>query len=296
MIAMLFYAQLINGLQLGSIYALIALGYSMVYGIIKLLNFAHGDVIMVGGYIALFTIAAGTAPVLAVVMAIVGCSMLAVLIYRCAYVPQGAAAPRLSLLIAAIGVSMLLQNLAQLFFSASAHSFPANNIIPTVLYVIGGINISLASIMTVFVAIASMIGLTLLVHKTKTGKAMLAVSEDTQAAQLMGVNVKNIITFTFAIGAALAGIGAILYCVRFPLVSPTMGALPGLKAFIAAVLGGIGSIPGAMVGGFAIGLFEVLVNAVGLSTWTDGIVFGILIIVLLFRPTGFMGPSIAEKV
>ena len=293
---MLIFAQLVNGLQLGSIYALIALGYSMVYGIIKLLNFAHGDVIMVGGYIALFSIAAGTSPVLAVVMAIVGCALLAVLIYRCAYVPQGPSAPRLSLLIAAIGVSMLLQNLAQLFFSARAHSFPANDIIPMVRYTAFGANISLASIMTIIVSIASMAGLTLLVYKTKTGKAMLAVSEDTEAAQLMGVNVKNIITFTFAIGAALAGIGSVLYCVRFPLVSPTMGALPGLKAFIAAVLGGIGSIPGAMVGGFAIGLCEVLVNAVGLSTWTDGVVFGILIVVLLVRPTGFMGPSMAEKV
>jgi len=294
---MLFFAQLINGLQLGSIYALIALGYSMVYGIIKLLNFAHGDVLMVGGYIALHAIITwGYPPAVAVAMTIAGCAMLAMLIYRCAYVPQGPAAPRLSLLIAAIGVSMLLQNLAQLFFSASAHSFPANNIIPMVLYPVGGVNISLASIMTVFVAVLSMIGLTLLVHRTRTGKAMLAVSEDTEAAQLMGVNVKNIITFTFAIGAALAGIGSVLYCVRFPLVSPIMGALPGLKAFIAAVLGGIGSIPGAMVGGFAIGLFEVLVNSVGLSTWTDGVVFGILIVVLLVKPTGFMGPSMLEKV
>ena len=293
---MLFFAQLVNGLQLGSIYALIALGYSMVYGIIKLLNFAHGDVLMVGGYIALFAIAAGSGPAVAVVLTIAGCAMLAVLIYRCAYVPQGPAAPRLSLLIAAIGVSMLLQNLAQLFFSASAHSFPANNIVPMLLYSVGRVNISLASIMTVSVAIVSMVGLTLLVNRTKTGKAMLAVSEDTEAAQLMGINVKNIITFTFAIGAALAGVGSVLYCVRFPLVSPTMGAMPGLKAFIAAVLGGIGSIPGAMVGGFAIGLFEVLVNSIGLSTWTDGVVFGILIVVLLVRPTGFMGPSMVEKV
>jgi branched-chain amino acid transport system permease protein len=149
---------------------------------------------------------------------------------------------------------------------------------------------------TIVSAVVSMAGLTLLVNKTKTGQAMLAVSEDTGAAQLMGVNVRSIITFTFAIGAGLAGIGAILYCIRFPLVSPMMGALPGLKAFIAAVLGGIGSIPGAMVGGFAIGLFETLVNSVGLSVWTDGIVFAILIVVLLVRPTGFMGPSIAEKV
>ena len=292
----LFFSQLVNGLQLGSIYALIALGYSMVYGIIKLLNFAHGDVIMVGGYVALFSLGSGIHPIFSATLAIAGCVVLAVLIYRGAYSPLGSNAPRISLLITAIGVSMLLQNLAQLFFSASAHSFPANNMIPLVNYSIGGINVSLASIMTIIVAVASMFALTILVHKTKTGKAMRAVSEDTEAAQLMGVNVKKIIMFTFAIGAALAGIGAILYSVRFPLVSPTMGALPGLKAFIAAVLGGIGSIPGAMIGGFAIGLFEVLVNALGLSAWTDGVVFAILIVVLLVRPTGFMGPSMLEKV
>lgn len=291
----LFFSQLVNGLQLGSIYALIALGYSMVYGIIRLLNFAHGDVIMVGGYIALFTIAAGIHPIFAVVLAIVGCVLLATLIYKSAYSPLGSA-PRISLLITAIGVSMLLQNLAQLFFSANSHSFPASSIMPTKNFNIGGINISLTSIVTISVAIASMAGLTFLVQKTKTGKAMRAVSEDTEAAQLMGVNVGNIIMFTFAIGAALAGIGAILYCVRYPLVNPTMGSIPGLKAFIAAVLGGIGSIPGAMIGGFAIGLFEVLVTALGLSTWTDGIVFGILIVVLLVRPTGFMGQSMVEKV
>ena len=294
----LFFSQLVNGLQLGSIYALIALGYSMVYGIIKLLNFAHGDVIMVGGYIALFAISAGISPILAIVLAIVGCVLLALLIYNGAYAPLRSA-PRISLLITAIGVSMLLQNLAQLFFTANSHSFPASSIMPMKNFNIGGtngINISLTSIVTISVAIVSMAGLTFLVQKTKTGKAMRAVSEDTEAAQLMGVNVSNIIMFTFAIGATLAGIGAILYCVRYPLVNPTMGALPGLKAFIAAVLGGIGSIPGAMVGGFAIGLFEVLVTALGLSTWTDGIVFGILIIVLLVRPTGFMGPSMVEKV
>ena len=293
---MLFFSQLLNGLQLGSIYALIALGYSMVYGIIRLLNFAHGDVIMIGGYIVLFTLAAGIPPIFAAALAIIGCVTLAILIYRGAYSPLGGNAPRISLLITAIGVSMLLQNLAQLFFSAGSHSFPANDMIPMINYSISGINVSLASIVTIIASIASMAGLTFLVQKTKIGKAMRAVSEDMDAAQLMGVNVKNIIMFTFAIGAALAGIGAILYAVRFPLINPTMGALPGLKAFIAAVLGGIGSIPGAMIGGFAIGLFEVLVNAMGLSTWTDGIVFGILIIVLLVRPTGFMGQSMVEKV
>jgi len=293
---MLFFSQLLNGLQLGSIYALIALGYSMVYGIIRLLNFAHGDVIMIGGYIALFTLGAGIPPVFSAALAVLGCVSLAILIYRGAYSPLGGNAPRISLLITAIGVSMLLQNLAQLFFSAGSYSFPAGDMIPMINYSIGGVNVSLASIVTIFASIASMAGLTFLVQKTKIGKAMRAVSEDMEAAQLMGVNVKNIIMFTFAIGAALAGIGAILYAVRFPLINPTMGALPGLKAFIAAVLGGIGSIPGAMIGGFAIGLFEVLVNAMGLSTWTDGIVFGILIVVLLVRPTGFMGQSMVEKV
>jgi len=292
---MLFFSQLVNGLQLGAIYALIALGYSMVYGIIRLLNFAHGDVIMVGGYIALFTLMAGINPALAVTMAIVGCVFLASTIYMSAYKPLGDA-PRISLLITAIGVSMLLQNLAQLFFSSRAHSFPASSLMPLINYNIGGVNISLTSVVTISVAVLAMAGLTFLVQKTKIGKAMRAVSEDTEAAQLMGVNVRNVILFTFAIGAALAGIGAVLYTIRYPMVSPTMGSLPGLKAFIAAVLGGIGSIPGAMLGGIAIGLFEVIVNALGLSTWTDGIVFGILIIVLLVKPTGFMGQSVIEKV
>ena len=291
----LFLSQLVNGLQLGSIYALIALGYSMVYGIIRLLNFAHGDVIMVGGYIVLLALTAGVSAPLSAALAIIGCIALASLIYKSAYGPLSAA-PRLSLLITAIGVSMLLQNLAQLIFTASAHSFPANNMIPTLVFTMGGVKISLISIVTIGVAVASMAGLTLLVQKTKMGKAMRAVSEDTEAAQLMGVHVNNIILFTFAVGAGLAGIGSILYCCRYPLVSPTMGALPGLKAFVSAVLGGIGSIPGAMIGGFAIGLFEVLVTALGLSKWTDGIVFGILIIVLLVKPTGFMGPSMLEKV
>ena len=292
---MLFFAQLVNGLQLGSIYALIALGYSMVYGIIKLLNFAHGDIIMVGAYIALFAIAAGIHPALSSALAIVGCVLLASLIYKSAYAPLGGA-PRISLLITAIGVSMLLQNLAQLFFSARSHSFPASSIMPMRSFSVASINVSLSSVVTIAVTLVSMAGLTILVQKTKMGKAMRAVSEDTEAAQLMGVNTGNIIMFTFAIGAALAGIGAILYSIRFPLVNPTIGALPGLKAFVAAVLGGIGSIPGAMIGGFAIGLFEVLVTSLGLSTWADGIVFAILIVVLLVRPTGIMGASMMEKV
>ena len=292
---MLFISQLLNGLQLGSIYALVALGYSMVYGIIMLLNFAHGDIIMIGGYIALFAIASGVHPALAVVMAIVGCMLLATLIEKAAYKPLRSA-PRISLLITAIGVSMLLQNVAQLLFGAGARSFPSSSIINAQNLSFGGIQISITAIVTIIVTIISMIVLTFLVQKTKMGKAMRAVSEDLGAAQLMGINVNSVVSFTFAVGAALAGIGAILYCCRYPLVSPTMGSLLGLKAFVAAVLGGIGSIPGAMVGGLAIGLAEVLVTAVGLSAWTDGVVFAILIIVLTFRPTGFFGRSMMEKV
>ena len=293
---MLFLSQLVNGLQLGSIYALIALGYSMVYGIIMLLNFAHGDVIMVGGYIALFSLASGLHPAIAVALAISGCALLAVTVEKLAYKPLRAA-PRISLLITAIGISMLLQNLAQLFFSPNARSFLASAIVPSEsLAVMPGLNISVTALVTIAASVASMAALTFLVHRTKMGKAMRAVSEDTGAAQLMGIDVNKVISFTFAIGAALAGIGSILYCCRYPLVSPTMGALPGLKAFVAAVFGGIGSIPGAMVGGFAIGFAEVLVTSNNLSNWTDGIVFAILIVILLFKPTGILGRSAMEKV
>lgn len=292
---MLFLSQLINGLQLGSIYALVALGYSMVYGIIMLLNFAHGDVIMVGGYIGMLLLVAGYGAVVAVPLAIAGCVVLAVVIEKVAYKPLRGA-PRISLLITAIGVSMLLQNLAQFFFTANSRPFPNTDVLPNEAVSIGGLSLSITTLVTIAVSVVSMLLLTFLVQKTKMGKAMRAVSEDTGAAQLMGINVNSVITFTFAIGAALAGIGSILYCCRYPLVSPTMGSLLGIKAFVAAVLGGIGSIPGAMVGGFAIGLAEVLVTAVGLSTWTDGVVFAILIVVLLFRPTGIFGRSMMEKV
>ena len=296
MISVLFFSQLINGLQLGSIYALVALGYSMVYGIIMLLNFAHGDVIMVGGYIALLTLASGLHPGFAVVLAVIGCVILAVTVEKLAYKPLRSA-PRISLLITAIGVSMLLQNLAQFFYSPNARPFPSSQILPAAsIQITEGLNISVTAIVTIAVSVVSMAVLTFLVHRTKMGKAMRAVSEDTIAAQFMGINVNNVISFTFAIGAALAGIGSILYCCRYPLVSPTMGSLLGLKAFVAAVLGGIGSIPGAMVGGFAIGLAEVLVTSLGLSTWADGVVFAILIVVLLVRPTGFLGRNIMEKV
>ena len=292
---MLILSQFINGLQLGSIYALVALGYSMVYGIIMLLNFAHGDVIMIGGYIALLTIAAGVHPALAVLLTIVGCVVLSVVIEKVAYRPLRTA-PRISLLITAIGVSLLLQNLAQLIWTANTRSFPATKIIPSVTYQLGSLSISLSAIVTIVVSVLSMLALTFLVQKTRMGKAMRAVSEDTGAAQLMGININNTITFTFAIGSALAGIGAVLYCCRYPVVNPTIGSLLGLKAFVAAVLGGIGSIPGAMIGGLAIGFAEVLVTALGLSEWTDAVVFAVLIVVLLVRPTGFLGRSMAEKV
>ena len=292
---MLILSQFINGLQVGSIYALVALGYSMVYGIIMLLNFAHGDVIMIGGYIALLTIAAGVHPALAVLLTIVGCVVLSVVIEKVAYRPLRTA-PRISLLITAIGVSLLLQNLAQLIWTANTRSFPATKIIPSVTYQLGSLSISLSAIVTIVVSVVSMVALTFLVQKTRMGKAMRAVSEDTGAAQLMGININNTITFTFAIGSALAGIGAVLYCCRYPIVNPTIGSLLGLKAFVAAVLGGIGSIPGAMIGGLAIGFAEVIVTAIGLSDWTDAVVFAVLIVVLLVRPTGFLGRSMTEKV
>jgi len=292
---MLFVAQIINGLQLGAIYALVALGYSMVYSIIRLLNFAHGDVIMVGGYVALFTLGFGLAPVNVVLLTIAGCTVLAVIMEKLAYKPLRYA-PRLSLLITAIGISMLLQNLAQYFFGAGGMSFPGHLLIPQESILVGTILLSYNSIITFAATILSMVFLTYLVRSTRLGKAMRAVSQDADAARLMGVNVNNIITFTFAVGAALAGVGALLYALRFPLISPTIGAMLGLKAFVAAVVGGIGSMPGAMVGGFVIGLLEVLVIAMGHSSWVDGIVFFVLILVLMVRPTGILGRPIVEKV
>ncbi len=292
---MIVLQQLINGLQLGSIYSLIALGYSMVYGIIMLLNFAHGDIIMVGGYVALLIISAGISPALAIAASIVGCVVLACLIEKAAYTPLRKA-PRISLLITAIGVSFFLENVAQLLLSANPRSFPNTAVIPNVNFRLGTLNLSLTTVITLGVAVISMALLALLVEKTKIGKAMRAVSEDMGAAQLMGINVNKTITFTFAVGAALAGIGAILYCCRYPQVKPTPGYLLGMKAFVAAVLGGIGSIPGAMLGGLAIGMAEVIVNALGYTTWADAVVYVILIIVLLVKPTGFLGRTMHEKV
>ncbi|MDD7593441.1 MAG: branched-chain amino acid ABC transporter permease [Peptoniphilaceae bacterium] len=289
----LLFSQLINGLQTGSIYALVALGYSMVYGIILLLNFAHGEVIMVGAFALFYGLTLyGLHPLLASVLAVLASTVMGLLIQRIAYRPL-LSAPRLSLLITAIGMSFLLQNGAQIAFGADAKS--VDPLISGSLH-IGSTNISYAALLTLAVSLISMLALTLLVSRTKHGKAMRAVSEDMGVAQLMGINVNRTIGFTFAVGSALAGIGAVLYVASYPQISPTMGSMMGLKAFVAAVLGGIGSIPGAMIGGLVIGMVEVLASAVGLSNWKDAVVFAILILVLLFKPSGIMGVTQREKV
>ncbi len=286
--------QVVNGLQLGSIYALVALGYTMVYGIILLLNFAHGDIIMVGAYISWLVMAQlGMPPVLAMILSVLGCTLLGVVIDKVAYAPLRNA-PRLSILITAIGVSYFLENGAQLVFGADAKVVPAYTDVTTVQ--LGGMSVSFAALATIVVTIVSTIVLTLLVQKTKLGKAMRAVSEDMGAARLMGINVNNTISFTFAVGSALAGIGAVLYAMAYTQATPTMGMMLGTKAFVAAVLGGIGSIPGAVVGGLLVGFAEVIVTALGLSVWKDAVVFLLLIIVLIVRPTGIFGRTMSEKV
>ena len=294
MFAVTFITQVLNGLQLGSIYALVALGYTMVYGIILLLNFAHGDIIMVGAYISWLVMSKlGLNPAIAVVLSVVGCMLLGVLIDKVAYAPLRDA-PRLSILITAIGVSYFLENGSQLLFGADAKVVPAYTSVSNIQ--VGDLTLSFSAIVTVVVTAVATVVLTFLVQKTKLGKAMRAVSEDMGAAQLMGISLNRTISFTFAIGSALAGIGSVLYLCAYQQASPTMGSMLGLKAFVAAVLGGIGSIPGAMIGGFAIGLLEALVSAVGLSIWKDGVVFAILIVVLLVKPTGILGRPQTEKV
>ena len=289
-----FFSQLINGLSLGSIYALIALGYSMVYGIILLLNFAHGDVIMVGAYMSRFVMnQLGLGPVTAVCATILTCALLGVVIEKVAYTPLRSA-PRISLLITAIGVSFFLEYTAELVMGSGAKVIPSYYDNKT--FYLGKVPLGLTSVITLVVTVLSMLVLTFLVQKTKLGKAMRAVSEDMDAARLMGINVNSTISFTFAVGSALAGIGSVLYCCSYPQATPTMGSMLGLKAFVAAVLGGIGSIPGAMVGGIVIGLCECFVSAIGLSAWKDAVTFAILIIVLLFKPTGFLGRKVQEKV
>ena len=290
----MFLTQVLNGLQLGSIYALVALGYTMVYGIILLLNFAHGDIIMFGSYVAwIALVQLGLNPAIAVLLAIFGCVVLGVLIDKVAYAPLREA-PRLSILITAIGVSYLLENGVQLLLGADAKVVPSIVDLGTVQ--VFGSTLSGTALLTVAVTIVATVVLTLLVQKTRLGKAMRAVSEDMGAARLMGVNVNSTISFTFAVGSALAGIAAILYSMAYQQVSPTMGVMLGTKAFVAAVLGGIGSIPGAVIGGLIVGFSEVFVAAFGLSVWQDAVVFLLLILVLVVKPTGLLGRPVTEKV
>ncbi|MCB5713357.1 branched-chain amino acid ABC transporter permease [Lactonifactor longoviformis] len=286
--------QLINGLRTGSIYALIALGYTMVYGIAKMINFAHGDIIMVGAYaLYVFVGLLGLHPVPAVLLTIVVCAVLGITIEKVAYKPLRNATP-LAVLITAIGVSYLLQNLSLLIFKATPIPFGSIIRVPSVK--VGSLNISGITIVTLVVTTVSMIALTLFINKSKAGRAMRAVSEDKGAAELMGVNVNQTISLTFAIGSALAAVAGILFISQYETLLPTMGALPGIKAFVAAVLGGIGSIPGAMLGGIILGIIESLSKAYISTQLADAIVFGILVIVLLVKPSGLLGKLKIEKV
>ena len=288
-----FFMQCINGLNIGSIYALIALGYTMVYGIAKLINFAHGDVIMVGAYISFISMKFGLPWWLAVIISIVACAILGVVMEKVAYKPLRNAS-RISLLITAIGISYLLQNLFQLIFGANPQPYHAFITLPALN--LGGISIQANYYITFSVSVVLMILLTLFVNKTTMGKAMRAVSEDEGAAKLMGINVDTTISLTFAIGCALAAIAGILYANCYPMINPTLGSLPGIKAFIAAVLGGIGSIPGAVIGAFILGMVEAMTKAYISSQLTDTIVFAILILMLVFKPAGILGKNVKEKV
>lgn len=290
----MFLKQVINGVQVGSIYALVALGYTMVYGIVKLLNFAHGDFIMVGAYISLFAMTGAGMPIwLAAIIAVAGCALLGVLTEKIAYKPLRNS-PKISVLITAIAVSLLLENLFLLLFSSSPKPYPNAINFPSI--DVGPIQVSGVTLMTILLSAVSMIALQLFVKKTRMGRAMRAVSEDAQAATLMGVSVNKTISLTFAIGSGLSAIAAVMYCSAYPMVEPYMGSMLGLKAFIAAVLGGIGIIPGAMLGGFVIGLIESLTKAYISSQLADAMVFGILIVVLLVKPAGIFGKNVGEKV
>ena len=288
----LFLSTLINGLSLGGIYAMIALGHTMVYGIAKMLNFAHGDIIMVGGYI-IYVFMALNNPLLAIFMAVVGCVLLGILIEKVAYKPLRGASP-LAVLITAIGVSYLLQSLAQIIFGSAnkmvtVYDFGSVTIL--------GVPMQVSALVTLGVTVVVMAALTLFIKYTRLGRAMIAVSEDKGAAQLMGINVNGIITITFAIGSALAALAGLFYLLKAPSISSTLGAMPGIKAFTAAVIGGIGSIPGAMLGGILLGMVECISYKItAIAPYTDAIEFSILIIILLVRPTGFLGKKRREKV
>ena len=294
---MSFISYLVNGISLGSVYAIIALGYTMVYGIAKMLNFAHGDVIMIGAYVVLTLMTqAGVNPLLAVLISMVACTLLGITIEKVAYKPLRNAASPLAVLITAIGVSYLLQNVALLIFGADTKSFINIITLPALSLAGGQLTITGTTIVTIIACVVIMCGLTLFVNKTKPGRAMQAVSEDRSAAQLMGVNVNATISLTFAIGSGLAAIAGVLLCSAYPTLTPYTGAMPGIKAFVAAVFGGIGSIPGAMVGGILLGIIEILGKAYISSQVADAIVFAVLIVVLLVKPTGLFGKNIQEKV
>ncbi len=290
-----FLAYLLGGISLGSIYALIALGYTMVYGIAKMLNFAHGDIIMVGGYVVFFAMSSSWCPTwLAIVFGIAACTVLGVVIEKIAYKPLRSM-PSLTVLITAIGVSYFLQNAALLLFKSNTRTFKSvTENLPDLK--LGGLVITSETIVTISVTVVLMIALTLFVNKTKMGKAMRAVSEDKEAAELMGISVNKTITLTFAIGSALAAVAGVLLCSNFHALSPYTGSMPGIKAFVAAVFGGIGSIPGAMVGGILLGVIENLSKGYISTQLSDAIVFLVLILVLLVKPTGIFGKKVNKKV
>ena len=291
---MSFISYLKDGISLGSIYAIIALGYTMVYGIAKMLNFAHGDVIMVGAYALYVCIGVYKLPVLpSVIITCIFCSVLGVVLEKVAYKPLRNS-PRITLLITAIGISLLLENGMKLAVGSSPKAFP--KLLSTEVIKLGSLSLETSKILMLVVSIMLVVFLQFIVFKTKIGKAMRAASYDIEAASLMGINVNNIISITFAIGSALAGAAGVLVSLAFKIVEPYMGMIPGLKAFIAAVLGGIGSIPGALIGGLLIGLTETLTKAYISTILSDAIVFAILIIILLVKPSGLLGIKINEKV
>lgn len=288
-----FLQQLINGLHIGSIYALIALGYTMVYGIVKLINFAHGDIMMMGAYFAFIALTAFGAPLwIAILFSMVLCAVIGVIIEKIAYRPLRNA-PRIWALISAIGVSFFLENLFLLIFKPDPRPFPPLKIAPIK---IGTLQISGITVITLILSFAIMILLDRFIKYTRTGKAMRAASEDKEAAALMGISVDRTISITFAIGSALGALGGVLFAVAYPQIEPYMGVMPGLKAFVAAVLGGIGIMPGAMLGGFLLGIAESLTKGYLSTRWADAVVFGILIIVLLVKPSGILGKNTSEKV
>ena len=292
-----FITNLINGLSLGSIYALIAIGYTMVYGIAKMLNFAHGDIIMVGAYIAFTIITTLKLPIaLGIVAAIAGCLILGITVEKVAYKPLRKAGSPLAVLITAIGVSYFLQNAALLIFGADPKMF--SSVVPSSIRTIniGKFTIPGTTVISIVISILLVLFLQFFINKTKPGQAMQAVAQDKDAASLMGISVNGIISLTFAIGSAMAGVAGVLLCSAYPTLYPYTGAMPGIKAFVAAVLGGIGSVPGAMIGGLLLGIIENLSKTYISSQLSDAIVFSVLIIVLLVKPTGLMGKVVQEKV